>query len=88
MGLVMGASTANAQHHYVTTRPAAHEEVRGTAPSSHHVWVGGEYKWSGGTYVQSKGHWAVPPHGHHKWVDGHWASGGHKGEYWVAGHWS
>jgi hypothetical protein len=85
-GLILGASSAEAQHFYVSVHPAAAVVVRPAAPSPRHVWVASEWTWRGGSYVEVPGYWALPPAGHRNWVEGHWIKD-HHGEYWVAGHW-
>ena len=85
--LLSGGLQAKAQHHYVKAHPEATVVERPAAPSGNHVWIGSEWKWSGGKYVESSGHWALPPHGHRTWVQGRWEKTS-RGEYWVAGHWS
>src|SRR6201986_4964168 len=85
--MLLGVSRVEAQHNYVKVHPTAHEGKRPPAPSKNHVWVGSEWGWSGGKYVETPGHWEVPPHGHHHWVAGRWAKES-RGSYWVPGHWS
>ena len=87
IGLILGASRAEAQHFYVSIAPAPTVVVRGNPPSPRHVWVPAEWAWSGGRYVETPAHWALPPRGHAAWTAGHWVDGGHRGKYWVAGHW-
>jgi hypothetical protein len=87
VGLVLGASQAEAQHFYVSIQPTARVVARPPAPSPRHVWVASEWSYSGGRYVEKPGYWALPPRGHKSWAAGRWASDGH-GKYWVAGHWN
>jgi hypothetical protein len=84
--LLLGGLKVEAQHNYVKVHPTERVVERGKAPSANHVWVGSEWNWSGGQYVEAPGHWDLPPHGHHAWVAGHWAKAS-RGSYWVAGHW-
>jgi hypothetical protein len=85
--LLLGGLSASAQtHHYVKNHPEERAMQRPDAPSAHHVWVGSEWNWSNGKYVEKPGHWTLPPHGHKEWSEGHWAKGD-KGEYWVPGRW-
>src|ERR1700744_114199 len=86
-GLALAANSAEAQHFYVKVRPAAPVVVRPAAPSPHHVWIGSEWTWRDGHYVEAPGHWELPPHGRHSWVAGHWVTEHGHGDYWVAGHW-
>lgn len=68
--------------------PAARVEVRGVAPSSRHVWVGGYWSWNGSTHLWVAGKWSVPPRGRARWVDGHWKNVPPGGWVWVPGHWA
>ena len=85
-GMALATSQAEAQHFYVSVRPTATVVVRGNRPSPRHVWVGAEWTWSGGRYVEVPAHWDLPPRGRHAWVAGHWTHT-RRGDYWVAGHW-
>jgi hypothetical protein len=85
-GLLLGAFGAQAQHFYVAVHPTETVVVRGAAPSPRHVWIGSEWAWSGGRYVETPGHWMLPPDGRRYWVAGHW-SHEHRGDYWIPGHW-
>ena len=85
-GMALATSQAQAQHFYVSVRPAPTVVVRGNPPSPRHVWVDAEWNWSGGRYVEVPAHWDLPPSGYRVWVVGHWVHTRH-GEYWVAGKW-
>jgi hypothetical protein len=77
-----------AQEVIVGARLADHpREVRPARPSPGHVWVGGEWAPSGGTYTWRAGYWALPPRHGGVWVAGHWR---HRpgGWAWVPGHWA
>lgn len=67
--------------------PAARVEIRGTAPSPRHVWVGGYWSWKGTGHVWVGGKWTVPPRGRAVWVEGHWKHDPPRGWVWVPGHW-
>lgn len=86
-GLALAANSADAQHFYVKVHPAATVVVRPAAPSPRHVWVGSEYAWRNGAYVETPGHWVLPPRGRRAWVPGRWVTTRGRGDYWVAGHW-
>ena len=57
----------------------------GPAPFPGAVWVGPEWVWQAGRYVEVPGYWGRPYH-HHPWVAGHWRYGP-RGYNWVPGHW-
>jgi WXXGXW repeat (2 copies) len=85
-GMLLGVSRAEAQHNYVKVHPTSRVVKRPPAPSPRHVWVGSEWAWSSGAYVETPGHWDLPPDGRRTWVAGHWTREA-RGSYWVAGHW-
>jgi len=75
----------------IKVRPEWHEDphyVRPPAPSPHHVWIDGEWKWDehAHRYVHVPGYWVAERPGSF-WVPGHWAAAP-GGEEWIAGHWS
>lgn len=85
--LVTGfAEASQAQRIFVKVRPVAPVVVRPAAPSSHHVWVEGEWVWTSNNYVWHAGYWAEPPHPREVWVSGHWRRA-YGGWNWVPGHW-
>lgn len=84
--LALGANAVQAQH-FVKVEPRATVIDRGTAPSANHIWVGAEWSWSNGQYVEVPAHWALPRRGYTAWVDGHWVRS-RRGTYWVKGHWA
>ncbi len=75
-----------AQYHYVTVVPAPTVIVRPAPPSPRHVWIGSEWAWRGGRYVEVRPYWGLPPRGYHLWVPGHWVRS-RRGNYWVNGYW-
>ena len=83
MGLFFfGCSTG-----YVATQPSYVEYSRPAQPSSHHIWIDGDYKYKHQThsYKQNNGHWHKKSQGR-TYVPGHWQSEP-RGQYWVAGYW-
>ncbi len=66
--------------------PAARVEVRATAPSPRHVWVGGYWRWDGRAHVWVAGGWQLPPRHRAVWIEGHWKKV-RGGWTWVPGHW-
>src|ERR1700744_43954 len=79
-GILLGFSRAEGQHYYVQVHPTARAIKRPLAPSPRHVWVGSEWSWSNGAYVEVPGHWDLPPNGRRVWVAGHWTKTG-RGSY-------
>ena len=72
---------------YVATNPGYGPDVAvGIAPGPNYYWVGREYAWRGGAYVEVPGHWAIPPRQGYTWVAGSW-SHGRRGYHWNQGHW-
>ena len=87
LGLLASSAVAAPVRVYVNVPPPPVQvEVRGTAPSPNHVWIGGFHRWDGRAYVWVPGHWNARPHPRAVWVAGRWHTH-HKGWYWVDGHW-
>jgi len=80
-------SYSYAQEIVVHARLAARHEVRTARPSPRHVWVGGEWAPSGGTYTWRAGYWTLPQREGAHWIPGHWWHK-HHGYVWVAGRWA
>lgn len=69
----------------VTERPAEVVYARPAAPSPNHIWISGDWYWTGGRYQWREGHWDRPRAGY-AWRDGRWQNG--RGGYkWVPGGW-
>lgn len=86
LALLTGFSQfGNAQRIFVKIQPVAPVEVRVAAPSPRHIWIAGEWGWSGGAYVRQPGYWVVPEP-HREWVPGHWRRL-YGGWNWAPGHW-
>jgi len=84
----VAVSRSAAQEVVVGARLSNHPaEVRTARPSHAHIWVGGEWAPSGGTYAWRAGYWALPPRPGGVWVAGHWRRRPH-GWAWVPGHWA
>ena len=79
---------ANAQ--YVKVRPeftiGVNVGPRGVAPHHGDIWVGPEWEWRNGRYVEMPGHWAAPRRYGAIWIPGHWKYT-RRGYRWIAGHW-
>ncbi len=74
-----------ASAYVVRERPREVVYFRPAAPSRAHIWVTGDWYWTGGRYQWREGYWAMPRHGSH-WADGHWQNT-RNGYKWVPGHW-
>jgi hypothetical protein len=71
--------------YYVADQPTEPVYEQGVAPYDGAIWIGGEWGWSGGRYVYTRGHWEHPREGH-TWVRGSWEHGA-RGYRWHRGHW-
>jgi hypothetical protein len=69
----------------IRERPAEVIYVRPAPPSHEHIWITGDWVWTGGRYAWHEGHWERRREGG-VWIDGHWQSA-HGGWKWVPGHW-
>ena len=89
MIVLLGFSIMKAQAQYVRVRPGFSVGVSigapGPAPYAGAVWVGPEWAWRGGRYVEVQGYWAHARR-HHAWIPGHWRYTYH-GYRWIPGHW-
>ncbi len=59
----------------------------GVAPGPGYVWTNGYWDWAGGTWAWRDGRWAVPPHGHHVWVEPYYHPYGHGAYHYHHGYW-
>jgi len=86
---LVGLSFMKADAQYVRTRPGFSVNVSvgapGPAPYAGAIWIGPEWAWRGGRYVEVPGYWARPGR-HRGWVAGHWRYA-RRGYRWVPGHW-
>ena len=86
---VLGLSLLKADAQYVRTRPGFSVNVSvgapGPAPYSGAVWIGPEWAWRDGRYVEVPGYWARPGR-HRGWAVGQWRHG-RRGYHWAPGHW-
>ena len=83
--IAMVSMVSCAPAYVVRERP--HEVVyfRPPAPSPAHIWVSGDWIWTGGRYQWREGYWERPRRGAY-WMEGHWQ--GSRGSYrWAPGHW-
>ncbi len=73
--------------YYVTDQPAEPVYEQGVAPYPDGVWIGGEWGWSGGRYVYTRGHWEHGRGAGHDYVRGNWEHTS-RGYRWHKGHWN
>ena len=88
-GILIGLSLVKANAQYVRVRPGFSVGITigapGPAPYSGAIWIGPEWTWKGGRYVEVPGYWGRPGR-HHAWIPGHWRYT-RRGYRWVPGHW-
>lgn len=70
----------------VTVQPVRPVYVRPAPPSERHIWIEGDWVWSGGRYQWHEGYWSVPRGNYKAWEEGRWEQGEH-GWQWRKGHW-
>lgn len=66
--------------------PAVAPGPFGITPGPAYVWTNGYWDWTGGNWVWIGGRWALPPHGHHVWVEPNYHEHGDRFHY-HRGHW-
>ncbi|MEO5683866.1 MAG: hypothetical protein ABIQ88_14575 [Chitinophagaceae bacterium] len=69
----------------VRERPREVVYFRPAAPSRNHVWVSGDWVWTGGRYQWHEGRWENSRR-RSNWTEGHWQNT-RRGYNWVPGHW-
>ena len=88
-GILIGLSFTEANAQYVRVRPGFSVGITigapGPAPYNGAIWIGPEWTWRGGRYVEVPGYWARPRR-YHAWIPGHWRYA-RRGYRWVPGHW-
>ena len=86
---LLGFSILKADAQYVRTKPGVSVNISvgapGPAPYRGAVWVGPEWQYRRGRYVEVPGYWANPGR-HHGWAYGHWKHS-RRGYKWVPGNW-
>lgn len=75
-----------AGEYYVSNQPAEVVYDPGAPPYAGAVWIEGDWIYTGGRYVRSRGYWARPRAGR-SYVRGSWYHGP-RGYAWRRGHWS
>jgi len=89
MLLLSGLLYINADAQFVRRRPVFSINVNAghdRAPNRGAVWVGPEWEWRGGRYVEVPGHWIKPERMGTRWIPGHW-NNTRRGSRWIPGHW-
>jgi hypothetical protein len=75
---------------YVRVRPGFSVGVSigapGPMPYRGAIWIGPEWSWRGGRYVEVPGYWARPRHHRAVWIPGHWVYS-RRGYRWKQGRW-
>ena len=89
--MLLGLSLLKADAQYVRRKPGFSVNISlnapGPAPYRDAIWVGPEWGWRGGRYVEVPGHWVRAPRRGSVWVSGGWAYSNHRGYRWRGGHW-
>ncbi|SRR5260221_7145007 len=87
----LGFSLLKADAQYVRRKPVFSVNVNVGAPAPRPypeaIWVGPEWEWRGGSYVEVPGHWVRPARRGGVWVSGGWIYSHHRGYRWGRGHW-
>jgi hypothetical protein len=88
--MAFGLSLTKADAQYVRRKPGFSIGIsignRPPAPYQGAVWIGPEWTWRNGRYVEVAGHWARPHKGYRTWREGHWRST-RRGYRYYPGHW-
>ncbi|MGB3007421.1 MAG: YXWGXW repeat-containing protein [Chitinophagaceae bacterium] len=86
--LFAGVAVLNAQH--VRVRLNFPSGIRigapDPAPFGGAIWIGPEWRWQRGNYINIPGYWAKPQRYGSTWIPGHWKYS-RRGYKWVPGHW-
>lgn len=89
--VLMGLSLLKADAQYVRRKPVFSVNINvgapGPPPYPEAVWVGPEWTWRNGRYVEVGGHWVKPTRRGGVWVTGGWAYTKHRGYRWRRGYW-
>jgi hypothetical protein len=88
--ILLGLSILKSDAQYVRVKPGFSVGISigapGPAPYAGAIWIGPEWAWRGGRYVEVPGYWERPHRHHYAWIPGHWRYAG-RGYRWVPGHW-
>ncbi len=89
--VVLGLSLLKADAQYVRKKPGFSVNISigapGPAPYRDAIWVGPEWVWSHGRYVEVPGHWVKPSRHSASWVTGRWEYNNRHGYRWHKGYW-
>jgi hypothetical protein len=84
-GMCLVGAACSVEGGVVTDRPSDVIYARPVAPGPDHIWIDGDWVWSGGIYHWREGHWDHARAGR-AWHRGNWeAHGG--GWRWHRGYW-
>jgi hypothetical protein len=88
--LLLGLSIFKADAQYVRVRPGFSIGITvgspRVAPFAGAIWIGPEWVWRRGHYVEVPGHWVRPMRHHRVWIPGHWHYS-RRGYRWIHGYW-
>src|SRR6266496_1874407 len=88
--MLLGLSIMKADAQYVRRKPAFSVNINigapGPAPYREAIWVGPEWTWRHGRYVETQGRWARPSRHGMVWIQGHWVYT-RRGYRWQPGYW-
>jgi hypothetical protein len=86
--VVLGLSLMKADAQYVRSKPGFSLNISigapGPPPYRDAIWVGPEWEWRHGHYVEVPGHWVRRGRG--AWISGDWVQH-RRGYRWHRGHW-
>jgi hypothetical protein len=88
--LLLGFSILKADAQYVRRRPGFSVNISvgapGPPPYREAIWVGPEWTWRGGRYVEVPGYWSKPRRQGSVWMSGGWRHE-QRGYRWHRGYW-
>src|SRR5689334_20980970 len=89
--IALGLSVMKADAQYVRSKPGFSIGIsigpRDPRPYPDAVWVGPEWVWRNGYYVEVPGHWVRMQRRNTVWVQGDWNYNKRRGYHWRKGHW-
>ena len=88
--LFCSLSFTKADAQFVRTKPGFSLSIsvgpQGIPPFPGAIWIGPEWAWRNGRYVEVPGYWGRPRRHAHNWNQGHWVETRH-GYRWESGRW-